>query len=167
MDETQIFEVSAHGYKPHLCSTEQQVELVIKDIKAKQPESECSTKIFDLPYFCFDDARPLVADTDFVVIDLEEIKLKICVPDFMSLIHNLNTAITYEQDGVVYLSSSICCSVLTLNQAQALKKYLYDNYAALKEKEDAYFIKNDVALKSMQTLTKTLSGSSKKPSLAN
>lgn len=166
MNESRIFEVKATGYKPHLCSTEQQVELVIKDIKVRKPQSECSSKVYELPYLCYDDEKPLVTESDYLLIDLATAKIKICVADFMSLLHSLQTAIEHPQDGLVYLTSTLYCSVLTEEQAQTLRTYLKDNYKSLKAQEDKFFETNDENLKKLELMSDAITGKSKKKTAA-
>jgi hypothetical protein len=162
MNESRIFEVKATGYKPHLCSTEQQVEMVIRDIKIRRPQSECSYKVWELPYLYYDDEKPLVTENDYLLIDLRTAKIKVCIADFMSLFHNLNAAMEHPQDGLVYLTSTLYCSVLTEEQAQVLHMYLKDNYQSLKAKEDMFFETNNESLKKLDLMTEAFSGNGKK-----
>lgn len=162
MNESRIFAVKATGYKPHLCSTEQQVELVIKDIKDRKPQSECSSKVWELPYLCYDDEKPLVTEKEYYLIDLGTAQIKICVADFMSLLHSLHSAMEYPQDGLVYLTSALYCSVLTEEQAKTLSAYLKNNYQSLKSQEDKFFEINDESLKKLELMTEALAGKSKK-----
>lgn len=167
MSEIRVFEVSAIGYKPHLCSTEQQVELVIRDIKIRKPQSECSSRVWELPYLCYDDEKPLVKEEDYLLVQLGEASLKFCVADFMSLVHSLNGALLYPQDGLVYLTSVLYCSVLTVDQAQELKKYLLSNYDDLKAREDKFFENNNDSLKKLELMTDALKGKKKRVELPN
>lgn len=167
MSEPRVFEVSATGYKLHLCSTEEQVGLVIKDIGDRKPDAKCSSKVFDLPYLCYDDEKPLVVEADYELIDLNGIQMKFCVPDLMSIIHALNNSIKYAQGDLVFLTSTLYCSVLSVQQATQFKQYLLSNYERLKKIEDQYFELNDAALKKLDAMKDTLAGSKKTKQVVN
>lgn len=166
MSTEQIYEVHASGYKPHLCSTEKQAELVVQDIKMRKPQSECNTRLWDLPYLCYDDAHPLVIEEDFILVDLPGARLKFCIADFQAMMSALNASMEFADDGLVYLTSAMYCSVLTIEQATNLRKYLHDNYEMIKQREDVYFFKNEEAIKTMASLTTALHGK-KKPTIIN
>lgn len=161
----QLIEVHVEGYKPHLCSTEQQVEAVIRDIKTRKPTVECTTKVWEQPFLCYDDARPLAQEEDFTIVDAGDVQLKFCVADFMSLMWNLRHGIEYAEEDLVFLPSGLYCAVLSVSQAKALQEYVSANYNSLKLQEDEYFSKYEKELKQVDSVFSTIAGNKNKKSV--
>lgn len=150
MNNNQVIVVQASGYKTHLCSNEEQVQSIIRDIKTRKPDSECNTRIWEMPYLYFDNGKPFVKDHDFIIVDLPQVSLKFCMTDFTAMSCSINYGRCYPVENLVLLTSSLYCSVLTPEQAQVLSQYAKDHFDELKSREDAYYRKYADKLKELE-----------------